>query len=80
MKSAVVSEKGQVTIPKQIRDRLGLTPGTVLRFHAEEGKLVGIKSVPEDVFKKWRGRGRLPRGMDVNAYLRRARGSDADGR
>lgn len=78
MKKAVVSEKGQVTIPKRIRDRLGLEPGTVLQFSAEDGKLVAVKLVAEDVFKKWRGRGRLPRGLNVDAYLVRARGTDAD--
>ena len=29
---AVVSEKGQVTIPKTLRDRLGIRPGQVLDF------------------------------------------------
>ncbi|MBM4266157.1 MAG: AbrB/MazE/SpoVT family DNA-binding domain-containing protein [Deltaproteobacteria bacterium] len=79
MKSAV-SEKGQVTIPKAIRDRLGLTPGTQLEFRAENGKLVGVKSVREDVFRKWRGRGRLPGNLSVDKYLRMTRGPDAHGR
>ena len=42
MKSAV-SEKGQVTIPKKLRDRLGLRPGALLEFREESGKLVGTK-------------------------------------
>ena len=79
MKSAV-SEKGQVTIPKPIRDRLGLRPGTVVEFRAEGGKLIGTKSVSEDVFRKWRGRGHLPGNLSVDAYLRRARAGDAHGR
>jgi len=79
MKSAV-SEKGQVTIPKAIRDRLGLKPGTIVEFRAEDGKLIGTKSVTEDVFRKWRGRGRLPGKLSVDAYLRLARGPDAHGR
>jgi antitoxin PrlF len=29
---AVVAERGQVTIPKRLRDRLGIRPGTVLEF------------------------------------------------
>ena len=73
MKS-LVSEKGQVTIPKVVRDRLGLRPGTAIDFHAEGGRLVGVKAVPEDVFSKWRGRGSLPGGATrVDDYLRRAR-------
>jgi AbrB family looped-hinge helix DNA binding protein len=76
MKSAV-SEKGQVTIPKSIRDHLGLHPGTLIEFRAENGRLVGAKSVAEDVFRKWRGRGRLPTGMTADAYLALARGGGA---
>jgi len=45
---AVVSEKGQVTIPKAIRDRLGIRPGQVLDFESEGGRLVGVKAVPAD--------------------------------
>lgn len=76
MKSTV-SEKGQVTIPKALRDKLGLTPGTVLEFEASGGRLVGQKRLSEDVLAKWRGRGQLPGGLTVDAYLQRAR--DADG-
>ncbi len=42
MKS-VVSEKGQVTIPKPLRDRLGIRPGQVLDFREEGGRLVAAK-------------------------------------
>lgn len=79
MKS-VVSEKGQVTIPKAIREMLGLRPGSRIEFRTEDGKLVGTKAVPEDVFRKWRGRGRLPGGLSVDDYLRRTRDGHADGR
>ena len=69
MKS-IVSEKGQVTIPKPVRERLGLRPGTVLEFEAREGRLVGKKAITDDPFAKWRGRGRLPGAASVDAYLR----------
>jgi AbrB family looped-hinge helix DNA binding protein len=79
MKSSV-SEKGQVTIPKAIRTRLGLRPGTILEFRAEAGRLIATKAMAEDVFRKWRGRGRLPGSIAVDAYIRRARGPHAHGR
>ncbi|MGI8966203.1 MAG: AbrB/MazE/SpoVT family DNA-binding domain-containing protein [Limisphaerales bacterium] len=41
--NAIVSEKGQVTIPKEIRTRLALDPGTVLEFTTENGRLVARK-------------------------------------
>jgi antitoxin PrlF len=43
-----VSVKGQITIPKRLRDRLGLRPGTVLDFDEADGRLVGRKLVPAD--------------------------------
>jgi antitoxin PrlF len=45
---ASVSEKGQVTIPKAIRDKLGLRPGSVLEFQTKNGVLVGRKSDPAE--------------------------------
>ncbi|MBA2766015.1 MAG: AbrB/MazE/SpoVT family DNA-binding domain-containing protein [Solirubrobacterales bacterium] len=47
MKSTV-SERGQVTIPKDVRDRLGIRPGQILEFSAEEGRLVATKSAQRD--------------------------------
>ena len=47
MKSTV-SEKGQVTIPKRLRDRLGIHPGEVLDFEDENGRLVGRKAGSDD--------------------------------
>jgi len=66
---AIVSEKGQVTIPKPCRDRLGLHNGSVLNFEARDGKLIAVKKEPEDVFRKWRGKARLPNGLSVDQYL-----------
>ena len=65
----IVSEKGQITIPKAIRDKLGIVPGTVLDVENVEGKLVAVKHQQTDPFTKWRGRGRLPVGKTVDEYL-----------
>lgn len=45
---AVVAERGQVTIPKALRERLGITPKTVLDFHEEDGRLVAQKASQAD--------------------------------
>lgn len=71
---AIVSEKGQVTIPKPCRDRLGLQPGTELDFETQNGRLIAVKSRGQDVFRKWRGRGKLPGNQSVDQYLAKARG------
>lgn len=45
---AVVSQKGQVTIPKALRDRLGIKPGQVLEFEAANGTIVARKTLERD--------------------------------
>ena len=69
-----VSEKGQVTIPKAIRDKLGLRPGTILEFDAIGGKLIGVKKEQDDRIGQWMGKRSLPGGLAVDDYLRRVRG------
>lgn len=76
--NSVVSEKGQITIPKPVRDRLGLNPGTVLQVEAVNGRLIATKEMTVDVFRKWRGRGKLPAGATVDEYLKRTRDVDGD--
>jgi len=71
MKS-VVSEKGQVTIPKLLRETLGLRAGAVLDFAAPQGVLIARNAVgpknPVDAVT-----GILP-PMDVDAEIERMRG------
>jgi len=45
---ATVSEKGQVTIPKALRDRLGIRAGEILEMREEAGRLVATKEATED--------------------------------
>ncbi len=45
---ATVSEKGQVTIPKHLRERLGIRPGETLEFDDEDGRLIAVKSSDRD--------------------------------
>ncbi len=45
---ATVSEKGQVTIPKALRDRLGIRPGQTLEFEAQQGRLIASKAATDD--------------------------------
>lgn len=39
-----VTSKGQVTIPKDVRDALGIGPGSDVGFREEEGKIVLVKN------------------------------------
>ncbi len=71
--SAIVSEKGQVTIPKQLRTRLGLTAGTVLVFEERQGALVASRKVAEEPIRRLAGLGER-RGVDVDRWLAASRG------
>lgn len=56
--TTVVSEKGQITIPKDLRNKLGLAAGTVIDFSAERGVLIGRKKMQIDLSSTWRGAGK----------------------
>lgn len=69
---AVVSEKGQVTIPKQLRDRLGIEPGEVLDFVEEDGRLVAVKHRNRDPLDSVYG---ILRGqVDSDTFVEQLRG------
>ena len=53
---AKVTSKGQVTVPKMVRDRLGVHPGEEVGFEEREGVIVIIKVVTKSPFDKWVGR------------------------
>jgi AbrB family looped-hinge helix DNA binding protein len=50
-----VSSKGQIAIPKEIRDKLGLSQGSdmVVRI---QGDTVVLQKAPKDNWRKWAGR------------------------
>ncbi len=72
----VVSERGQITIPKRLRDRLGLRQGTVLDFEEANGRLIGRKLGPADALDELIGIIELPGGTD--ALIRELRGPGPD--
>jgi AbrB family looped-hinge helix DNA binding protein len=61
---ATVSEKGQVTIPKPLRERLGIRPGQQLDFRAERGLLVASKVAETDPLESVYGILELDRPTD----------------
>ncbi|MBW1785601.1 MAG: AbrB/MazE/SpoVT family DNA-binding domain-containing protein [Deltaproteobacteria bacterium] len=69
---AKVAERGQVTIPKAIRMRLGIRPGTLLEFSEEDGRLVVVKAESEDPVEQVYGR--LGRGRRTDDVIRQLRG------
>ena len=59
-----MSQKGQVTIPKPLRERLGIRPGSVLDFRDEQGRLIAIKVTAQDPVETVYGVLKLNRSTD----------------
>ncbi len=47
IEESIVTSKGQVTIPKTIRDALGISEGTVLTFFLEHGEAVIMPKIKD---------------------------------
>jgi len=59
-----ITEKGQVTIPKPIRERYGLHPGMEIRFIELAHRVVVEKATPDDPWRRYRGFLKLRRRTD----------------
>jgi antitoxin PrlF len=70
---AKVAERGQVTIPKALRERLGIVPGTVLDFIEEQGRLIAKKTETVDAVDQVFGR--LGRGRNTDDIIQEIRGA-----
>ena len=79
-----ITEKGQVTIPKAVRDAVGLKPGTDVQISVEDGEVV-LRKVARDVGKLTRGeklvaklRGIRKGGRSADEIIGEMRGPSAD--
>ena len=74
--STTVTSKGQVTIPKRVRDLLGIGPGSAIDFErADDGRIVlvkvGKKNRPSRLARL---RGHARRGMSTDEIMALTRG------
>lgn len=71
-----VTAKGQVTIPKPVRDLLGIVPGSKVDFRrTDDGNVVIVRSdgkQPASRFAKLRGH--AGKGLDTDAIMALTRG------
>ncbi|BAV98235.1 antitoxin PrlF [Lysobacter enzymogenes] len=67
---ATVAERGQITLPKAVRDALGLTKGTLLKVELDGSRIILRKSV-DDAISKARGKFALD-GFDSGEDAARA--------
>ena len=66
MPKSRITSKGQVTIPRDVRERLGLRPGDEIEFAEDQGGFRVQKRVTDSPFRKYRG------------YLKHLAGGDPD--
>jgi antitoxin PrlF len=76
--ATTVTSKGQVTIPKPIRDRLGIKPGNAVDFElAPDGRVILVKvdgGRPASRFEALRGRAGA--GLSTDEIMALTRGEN----
>lgn len=70
---ATVAERGQITLPKAVRDALGLVKGSVLKIEVEGGRIILRKNV-DDAISRVRGRFKLDGFSSTDEAMRALRG------
>jgi len=74
MATSRVTTKGQITIPKVLRDRLGLRPGDEVELTELEGGLRVQKRGGTSPFTRYRGYLRHLKGQEPDSLLEIMRG------
>jgi antitoxin PrlF len=79
-KKAKITSKGQITIPREVRRKLGVRAGDRLSFEEDAGGGMRIRAEKtESVFEKYRGIGTPGIGSGrkaINKWLREMRGHE----
>ncbi len=74
MDTAKITSKGQITIPKKIRDRLGVAEGERVYFVEKGGQMIIKKAVPKSPFDQWVGYLKAKKGQKSDAIVDALRG------
>jgi AbrB family looped-hinge helix DNA binding protein len=76
--ATAVTRKGQVTIPKPIRDRLGIKPGAAVEFElTRDGRVMLVKVEGERPASRFEAlRGRAGEGLSTDEIMALTRGDD----
>ena len=73
-----ITERGQVTVPKELRERFALEPGSEVEF-ATDGKVILLRKKARRLdLEKWKGKARKSLAKlgygSVDAYVESVRG------
>jgi AbrB family looped-hinge helix DNA binding protein len=71
--SAVISSKGQIVIPANLRKRYGLREGSTVVFHEEQGRLVLEPTTYSAIYALQGSLHEFPLEADLEAERRAAR-------
>ena len=52
---ATVTRKGQVTLPREVRQALGIEAGAEVDFELRPDGVLLRRTVPREAFERWRG-------------------------
>ena len=74
MAKAKLTAKGQVTIPKEVRLRLGLRLGDEVEFLEENGRFLLVKHLEKSPFTAYRGYLTQLAGRDPDQLVEELRG------
>ena len=74
--ATTVTSKGQATIPKPVRDRLGIGPGSAVEFElAEDGRVTLVKVDAARAGSRFTAlRGRAGKGLSTDEIMALTRG------
>jgi antitoxin PrlF len=76
--ATTVTSKGQVTIPKPVRDLLGIEAGTEVEFElASDGRVILVKADSKHPPSRFQSlRGRAGQGLSTDQIMALTRGED----
>ncbi|HKV05324.1 MAG TPA: AbrB/MazE/SpoVT family DNA-binding domain-containing protein [Candidatus Acidoferrales bacterium] len=79
-RSSTISSKGQITVPQEIRHRLGLKQGDRVEFVVEKDRTtIRPARAPENPFAKYVGALPAFSGVrEINAWVRKMRDDDSE--
>jgi len=74
MFTAKVTSKGQITIPKNIREKLGIRSGENVSFEEKDGVFFIKKAVRKSPFDKWKGKLEMLKDKGSDMVIKEVRG------
>jgi AbrB family looped-hinge helix DNA binding protein len=74
MPTTKLTSKGQLTVPKEVRAKLGVQPGEFLSFEEKNGIFYVKKSIKKSPFDKWVGAFKTRKLQKTDAIIEELRG------